>query len=160
MDAPALNATVPDYLQVTSSLAVELASGLSPPSDVFDRYGISKEDAVLLLSDNVFKRMLKEAHAEWNAADNTPDRIRLKAQMALEELLAPTFMLAQDPRVPAVSRNDATKLFERLSGVAKQSDDSGGQGPKFVLTISVGKQEETREIEGEVISTGDYNDDE
>jgi hypothetical protein len=150
MDTPALT-DAPDYLAVTSSLAMELAAGLSEPTDIFERHNINEHDAVALLSNVAFQNMLKEAKAEWNADTNITDRIRLKAQMALEELLLPTFNLAQDPRVPPPSRTDAVKLFERLSGVTKLDTDAGGGGPKFVLNISVGGGVPAKEITGEVI---------
>lgn len=150
MDAPARTGDTPDFFQVTSALAMEIASGLSEPSEVFARHGITEEDAVTLLGDPVFRKMVKEAQAEWQADQNTAERIRLKSQMALEELLLPTFEMARDKRIPPASRTDAVKLFERLSGVSKQDTDSGGGGPKFILNINVG--ESTKEIEGEVIS--------
>ncbi len=149
MDTPA----VPDFLNITTSLAMELASGLSEPSIVFERHGISEDQAKELLNNPHFQKLVKEAKAEWDADTNISERIKLKAQMALEELLLPTFTLAQDPRVPPPSRTDAVKLFERLSGVGKQSEnDFGGGGPKFVLQLNLGKQEDTTTtIEGRVI---------
>ena len=149
MDAPATNAGIPDFFQVTSALAMEIASGLSEPSDVFARHGISDTDAVALLNSDAFRKMVKEAKQEWGADANTADRIRLKSQMALEQLLLPTFTMAQDPRIPPASRTDAVKLFERLSGVSKQNEDSGGGGPRFILNINVG--ETPKEIEGAVL---------
>lgn len=149
MDAPAIS-TTPEFFQVTSALAMELASGLSEPAEVFTRHGLSDDAAKNLLKDPIFRKMVKEAQAEWSADQNTAERIRLKSQMALEELLLPTFRMAQDPRIPPASRTDAVKLFERLSGVSKSEMDSGGGGPKFILNINLdGKN--PKEIEGEVI---------
>lgn len=153
MDAPAVNGGIPDFFQVTSALAMEIASGLSEPSDVFARHGISEADAVTLLQSDAFRNMVKEAEKEWKADANTADRIRLKSQMALEQLLLPTFTMAQDPRVPPASRTDAVKLFERLSGVSKQDSDSSGAGPKFILSINVSPEGGVKEIEGAVINT-------
>ena len=148
MDAPAQSAP-PEFFQVTSALAMELASGLSEPLEVFSRYGLTEDAAKALLKDPHFRKMVKEAKAEWSADQNTAERIRLKSQMALEELLLPTFRMAQDPRIPPASRTDAVKLFERLSGVSKQETDSGGGGPRYILNINVGESPKT--IEGKVI---------
>jgi len=153
MTAPAIPDDAPAFLGMTTTLALELASQLTSPAEVFDRHGITDEDAKTLLADPTFQRMIKEAKAEWTAEQNTPERIRLKAQMALEELLLPTYNMAKDPRVPPPSRTDAVKLFERLSGVAKSAEDSGGSGPKFVLSINVGNGTNSpKEITGEVIN--------
>ncbi len=150
MDAPAIPDGAPNYLGVTTALALELASQLTEPSEVFARHGIAEEDQLKLLQDPVFQAMVKEAKLEWESDQNVNDRIRLKAQMALEELLLPTFTLAKDPRVPPPARLDAAKMFERLSGVSKQAEDAGGGGPKFVLSINV-NADEPKSIEGTVI---------
>jgi hypothetical protein len=152
MDTPA-KLDAPDYLAVTSSLAMELASELSDPSTIFDRHGFSEDDARVLLESPTFQKMVKEAKLEWDSDTNIQDRIKRKAQMALEELLLPTYHLAKDPRVPPPSRTDAVKLFERLSGAGKSSEDSGGTGPKYVLTINIGTGDGSpKEITGEVIN--------
>lgn len=150
MDAPAIPDGAPGYLGITSSLAMELASQLSPPSEVFARHGITPDDAAAIVADPTFQTMIKEAHAEWKSTGNVAERIKLKAQLALEELLIPTFQMAKDQRIPAPSRTDATKMFERLSGVAKTTEDTGGGGPKFVLSINV-NADGPKEIVGEVI---------
>lgn len=130
----------PDYLQLTASLATELAQQLSPPSEVFARAGLSQDDALKLLNSPEFQAMLKAAKAEWNAVGSTPERIKLKAQMALEELMLPQFRMAMDPKTPATARNDAFKSFERLAEAGKSSDvGGGGGGPKFVLNINLGE---------------------
>lgn len=150
MNAPATPDGAPGFLAISSALAMELASQLTSPTEVFQRHGITEEDAKILLADPTFRKMVKEAKAEWEADQNVADRIKLKSQMALEELLLPTFALAKDPRVPAPSRTDAVKLFERLSGVGKQAEESGGAGPKFVLSINIGNSS-PKEIEGAVL---------
>ncbi len=151
MSAPAVLDDTPGYLAVSSALAFELAAGLSRPTDIFERHGIDEAGALALLADSTFQKLLKEAHQEWTADHNAEERIRMKARLALEELLAPTLAMARDPRIPAPSRTDATKLFERLSGVGKSESDSGGGGPKFILNLHLGNSEAPRQIEGEVI---------
>jgi hypothetical protein len=153
MNTPNLIDETPEYLQVTTALAMELASQLSDPREVFSKHGFTKDEALVLLKDEVFGELVKEAQREWRSNTNVGDRIRMKSRMALEELLLPTFKMAQDPRVPPPSRTDAVKLFERLSGVAKVSEDAGGSGPKFILNISVGQESGPKEIIGEVIDS-------
>lgn len=142
------------YLDITTALAMELASQLTPASDVFKRHHIKPEDAKKLLSDETFRRMVRDARSEWAADKNIADRIKLKAQMALEELLLPTFAMATDPKIPPASRHDATKLFERLSGIGKGEGGDGNMGPRFVLSINVGG-DKPREIEGQIIEQED-----
>lgn len=142
---------VPDYLQLTTSLAMELAQGLSTPSEVFARHELSDKDARLLLLSPHFQTMLRAARKEWEQVGNTPERIRLKAQMALEELMLPQFQMARDPRTPATARNDAFKSFERLAGGGKTGiDGEAASGPKFVLNINLGEAMQMH-LKGETI---------
>lgn len=138
----------PDYLQMTASLATEIAQQLSPPSEIFARAGLSKEDALKLLNQPEFQAMVKAAKSEWNAVGSTPERIKLKAQMALEELMLPQFRMAMDPKTPATARNDAFKSFERLAEAGKSGDGDAATGPKFVLNINLG---EAMQLSGETI---------
>lgn len=140
--------STPDYLSLTSSLAMELAQQLSSPREIFERAGLSEEDARTLLKSPDFQAMVKAARAEWNGVGNIPERIRLKAQMALEELMLPQYQMARDPRTPATARNEAFKSFERLAQTGKD-DLAGGTGPQFVLSINLG--EVKKSIEGATI---------
>lgn len=135
----------PDYLTLTSSLAMELAQGLSTPTEVFERCGIGHADAIILLRSPDFQAMIKAAKAEWAGVGNIPERIRLKAQMALEELMLPQFQLARDPKTPAGARVDAFKSFERLAGT-QNGDAEAAAGPRFILNINLG--DKIKEISG------------
>jgi len=130
-----------DYLQLSAVLAMELASGLTPPSEIFSRHGFTDAEAKAMLMNPAFQRMLKEAKANWDSPMNAEERIRLKAKLALEELLIPHFQMAQNPDVPPPARTEALKTFERLSGmVSKEGAASGGQGgERFVVNINLGE---------------------
>ena len=141
----------PDYLNMTSSLALELAQGLSPPREVFERNGINENDAITLLKSPDFQAMVRAAKNEWAGAGNIPERIKLKAQMALEELMLPQFQMARDPKTPATARNEAFKSFERLAATTESV--GGGTGPKFVLNINLG--DTVRTLQGATIEGTD-----
>lgn len=144
----------PDYLQLTTSLALELAQRLSPPADVFRRAGLNDADAMALLRSPEFTAMVKAAKAEWDGVGNIPERIRLKAQMALEELMLPQFQMARDSRTPATARNEAFKSFERLAGTSQALElNPGPNSPRFILNINLGGAAKT--IEGSVINGSD-----
>lgn len=135
---------------ISSALAMELASQLTPPMEVFRRHGLSEQDAKVLLKDEKFQQLLKQSKAEWNAESNTADRIRLKAQMCLEQLLMPMFQTASNPQVPVPARNETTKIIERIAGVSNK-EDGGGNGAVFKLTINLGSEDRPKEIQGHVI---------
>lgn len=129
-----------DYLQLSATLAMELASGLTPASEIFSRRGISEAEARAMLTNPAFQRMLKEAKANWDSPLNAEERIRLKAKLALEELLEPHFHMARDPDVAPPARTEAVKTFERLSGLVSKEGAAGGGngGERFVININLG----------------------
>lgn len=139
---------------VNYALALEIASQLTPPMEVFRRHGLEEADAKALLANPKFQQLLKQAHAEWNAESNTADRIRLKAQMCLEQLLMPMFQTARSTNTPIAARNETTKIFKDLSGIT-QREEGGGGGAVFKLTINLGNDDAPREIKGATLEHDD-----
>jgi len=125
------------FYELAPVLAMEIASGLTKPSEVFSRRGFTKEQVGIILNDLQFRSILREAKANWDSADNAEERIKIKAKLALEELLYPHFILAKSPDTPAAARNEAVKTFERLSGLSKP-DAAGTSGERFSITINLG----------------------
>lgn len=120
------------------SLAMELASGMAKPSDIFARHGYSRGQIAVLLQNPQFISMLQEAKSNWESNANAEERIRLKAKLALEEILPTHFALATSAETPAAARNEAVKTFERLSGLAKPEGSGGSAGERFVVNINLG----------------------
>jgi hypothetical protein len=142
MTAPAIPDAV-EYMQISAALAMELASGMSSPKQVFARHGFTEGEARQILGNPHFKKMLKEAKANWDGDNNAEERIRLKAKLALEELLLPHYLLAKSPDTPANARNEAIKTFERLSGLARDTGDNS-TGERFVVNINLGDAPEEK----------------
>lgn len=134
-----------EYGQLSVMLAMEIASGMSKPSEIFMRHGLTPQQSIDLLKNPQFQSMLREAHSTWNSNANAEERIRLKSLIALEELLPEHFKLATDPDVSPASRIDAVKTFERLSGVAKTGDGPAA-GSQFVVNINLGDKPEDKVI--------------
>ena len=129
-----------EYMQLSMALAMEIASGLAKPSEIFSRYGYTRQEASRMLQHPAFQQMLREAKANWSSDNNAEERIRLKAKLALEELLLPHFNLARSPDTPGAVRNEAMKTFERLSGLAATNarGETGPVGERFVVNINLG----------------------
>ena len=130
-------------MNISTVLAMEIASGLSSPKEVFSRHGFTDVEARQILKSPHFVKMLKEAKANWDGDHNADERIRLKAKLALEELLLPHFLLAKSPDTPANARNEAVKTFERLSGLARDTGDNP-VGERFVVNINLGDAPEEK----------------
>ncbi len=145
------------FYELAPVLAMEIASGLTKPSEVFSRRGYTKEQVGVILNDGQFRSILREAKANWDSADNAEERIKIKAKLALEELLYPHFILAKSPDTPAAARNEAVKTFERLSGMSKPDVAGGAVGERFSITINLGDAGSTDNvtIDAPVLTQGD-----
>lgn len=139
-------------------LALELASGLTPPEDVFARHGIGRAEAVQLLKNDIFKKMIRQAKADWDSHENAEERIRLKARLALEELLPDHFSMAISHSTPPPARNEATKILKSLAGMDRKDgfEGTGGTGERFTVTINLGERPMT--IDGGTVHDIDYAD--
>jgi len=130
----------PEFLRLSAALAMELVAGMTEPADIFSRWGYTADDACKMLRNPAFQQLLKEAKATWGADTNAEERIRLKARLALEELLPAHYELAVSQDTPAPARNEAVKTFERLSGMAAAQKDGSvpGMGERFIVNINLG----------------------
>ena len=131
-----------------TGLARELAQDIRPVEDILKDYGFTGPDDVTwlaLMEQRSFGEAVAAAAKEWNAADSTPKRIRVKAQASLEMVLPDLHAMAlNNPSVQA--KLDAMKLIKSLAGFdhnggvggAAIVGDGGGSG--FSITINVAGQ--------------------
>ena len=140
LEAVPTHITTTPAREFSPNLAAELASGLLPPQEVFDRYGINEDEARTMLKAPEFRAMVKQAKQDWEAADNAEKRIRVKARMALEELLPSQFRLAMDEGNTPAGRNEAVKIIKNLAGMDRTEGEGGGTGERFVVNINLGEQ--------------------
>lgn len=147
----------PEYMNLSAALAMEIASGLSKPSEIFSRHGYSPEDAARMLQNPAFQSMLREAKSTWNSDANAEERIRMKARLALEEILPSHYVLAVSPGTPPATRNEVVKTFERLSGMAATRENGGGSatGERFIVNINLGEAKPTVTIDAPVLAEED-----
>lgn len=135
-------ALAPGFLSTQAAgLARELAQDIRPVPDILRDYGFNGTDDPAFLEiceSRDFKRLLEEANREWNSADSTKKRIRLKSQAAYEMLLPTLFETAVSARDPK-DRVEASKLLSKTGGFEEpQLAGAGGQdggGVKIVINI-------------------------
>ena len=145
---------------LSAALAADLASGLQTASEVFDRHGISETEARSMLRDPSFMQMVKQFAAEWSHVKNTKSRLRLKAQLALEESMLSIFKVVTG-NDPAAARVAAFKELKQLAGMDEVDEvKSAGTGLPSVVIYLGGDKDETIDItpskvaKTEVVKTG------
>lgn len=122
---------------VNGRLAYDLACQLYPVGTILKQYGLTEPQLVNLLKNEQFANMVKETRAKFLSGLSTPERVQLKAQIALEGCIAPMYGIVHDPQTAVGAKTDATKILTTIAGLSK-GDALPQQAQKFVLNISLG----------------------
>jgi hypothetical protein len=117
----------PGFLDPTwVGLARELSQDIREAEVILRDYGFNgpSDPAWLELAESPdFIECLKTAAREWNTADSTAKRIRVKAQASLEMALPELHAMAVNNASPSV-KLDALRLIKSIAGF----DHNGGMG--------------------------------
>ena len=135
----------------SATLAAELAAGIYEPSEVFDTFGLTTDEARAMLATPAFQAMVKQASAEWKALDNTEKRVRYKALVSVEELMPTLFGVVSDMKNPASSRTDAFKTFMKLAALDR-AEVEGQSGQRFSISINLGADHAPIALQGTSIA--------
>ena len=140
---------------ISPRLINELALGLYPPSEVFRRFGYSEADAARLIDSGAFRKALKDAKEKWASTESAEERVRLKALIALEEMMPHLFAMGVDETVNPTARNETFKTFAKIAGMEKPAQDAtAGSGPGFAINIHLGDTKREIVIENPVREIG------
>lgn len=136
--------------QLTAALAFDLASGLSSLTTVMDRYHMTPSQMAGALRHEPFAKLVREAKAKWESDMTVAERVRMKAQFALETCLLPVHNIAQDAQTNANTRLDAVKLISAIAGMSR-GDAASADASKFNLVINLGSEQTTVRVGPPVI---------
>lgn len=126
-----------------ASIVTELAAGLSDAEGVRERYGISEAQWSILRKAPIFRQMLKEAIERLAGDMNAANRIKLKADVMLEDNLKVLDEIANDKDAQSMARIKAIEVSAQLAGKGpSQTKDKEGDGRgTFSLNIVIGDRE-------------------
>jgi hypothetical protein len=127
-----------DALKAT--IAMELAAGLTNAEGVRERYGISEAQWSILRRTPIFRQMLKEAIERLAGDTNAGARIKLKADVLLEDNLGNLDEIANDRDAQSQARIEAIKTMAQLAGRTQKEATQGGGAGAFNLQIVIGEQ--------------------
>lgn len=86
-----------------------------------------------------FQKYLQASIIDWNAAENAPERVKIKSASMIEEWLPEAFQQMHNQEAPLLHRNDLAKLVSKLGGMDRSGvgvDGTGGE--RFHVTINLG----------------------
>ncbi len=142
VDIPGTEGSLP-LAALSPTIAMELASGLSDAEGIRARYGISDAKWNVLKKNAVFRSMLKEALEKLAGDINVGNRIKIKADVLLEDNLRVLDEIANDKDAQSMARIKAVEVTAGLAGrgPAAQKEGGAGGGNAFSLNIVIGDRE-------------------
>jgi hypothetical protein len=128
---------------LSASLALEVAHDLREVSDILSAHGITEAEFELIRKSPQFVEMVNTLRAEWASLKSTQQRIRAKAQLALEEGIIQLHSMLVSPQMNPVARVAAAKELKELAGMAvrqQEAETTTTTGPTLPsITIVVGQ---------------------
>ena len=120
-----------------ATLAREIAQDIFPLEQVIRLHKLSDEEWLTISIHPRFVRILSDMQREWNAASNTAERIKVKAQAGLETQLETFIADMGDPTIPLAQRTETARMLARLGELDGQNL-GGADGSRFVIQLNIG----------------------
>lgn len=121
-------------------IAREIAMDIRPLEDILKTWDLSSEAWSKLASNPTFNRLVASETEAWQSAGNTPERVKHKSAVMLEEWLPELYMRLHDNSENLNAKLEGGKLLAKLAGVGERGPNEAGPSEKFTITINMGDQ--------------------
>jgi len=118
-------------------IARKLAMDIVPIEAILLESRMPREEFEQLQHTRYFQDMLSEEVANWSAAPNAAERVRIKYLTITEEIAPDMYTALLDTKIPLGQRADLLKTVAKLAGLDKTGPEAGGAG-KVRITINMG----------------------
>lgn len=119
-------------------LAREIAQDIHLLEDILANHNVSPENWQQIQQNPRFISYLESETANWNAALNTQERVRIKAASAVEEWLPELYARVHDANENLSAKVEAGKLLRDLAGFSKGGVGMEATGERFSVVINLG----------------------
>lgn len=125
------------------ALGRDLARKIHSPETLLRRYGLTREQLVLLCSHAPFKKIVAVERNVWESTDNAGERAKQYHREGQAEAASEIVGMILDDRLPAAVRLDAAKLSAKIAGIDLPPKDpnagfTGAGGTAFAINIHLG----------------------
>lgn len=134
-----------------ATLAREIAQDIFTVDQIVSLHRLSDEEWTRIQAHPRFLAMLADMQRDWNSADNTRERVRIKAATGLETTLETFISEINNPVIPLSQKVDAGKFLARLGELdgANQANAFTGGG----VTINIITSQDRKPIHIEAVVT-------
>jgi hypothetical protein len=132
---------------------MELAAKLQPVEEILRKYKVTAGQLGLLLRNNAFRDLVREAERDFASITNTAERIRIKAMLLTEIGLDEIYLILTDNKVMPSARVQAFAQIKNLTGLEKPELDRGRAQFKLVINVPTPlspEQKQTITVQGAV----------
>lgn len=121
-----------------ATLAREIAQDIFEVGDILALHRLSDDEWAKISAHPRFVAMLGEMQRSWSSAENTAQRIKIKAQTGLETQLETYIRDIGDPDIPLSQRVEAGKFLARLGELDGAGKLGSAEGGAFHITLNIG----------------------
>lgn len=127
-----------------AALAREVAMDILPLQQILELHRLTDAEWVRIAAHPKFIEMLTSMVRDWNAAANTGERVRVKAQTGLESQLEIYIRDIGDTDIPLNQRVEAGKFLARLGELDGRGELIGQTvGSGVTININTGNGQKT-----------------
>jgi hypothetical protein len=121
-------------------LAREIVMNIRPAKEIFEDYGIDKNDFYAIEKNNEFYKRVKKQYArDWRDTASAEDRLRISTLIQLEQLspIITARAMSEHEALPAAT--EVGKLLAKIAGVGDTAKNTTNDvGERFVINIDLG----------------------
>jgi hypothetical protein len=117
-------------------LAWELVAKIAPLPDILRRHNLTVEKLRVMLKEPMFRSMVVETKKIWESELNTKERIRIKAQLLVEDSMLDVYGIVQNDQMSPQVRVDAFEQLAKIGNVATP-DKQDAVSERTVITINI-----------------------
>lgn len=137
-DYPTIPPGVYDEIKLVK-LAREIAMGIKEVPDILRDNGVTLDQFATIRTLPYFTQLLTSELAAWSSANNTPERVKVKAGSMLEEYLPELYARMNDPSEPLMAKVKAVEVAARLAGLGERDiQPTGAPGERVQVIINLG----------------------
>lgn len=140
-----------------SRLARDIAMDILAVEDILTMHEIDQASWEEIAGSPAFEAMLRDMRAEWLAADNTRQRVKIKAQTGVESVLETILEEITNGQIPLAQRVEALKTLVKL-GELGETANAGSGGERVIIEIVTSPQAPPVTIEAKAVPSREAED--